>query len=148
VFIFLFRLNCIFSTDMGSDSTVYIKDDNSVAVSSGRGNNRRITIIDIESQKVMKTISMDTYICGMAVRGKAIYYCTGYTLLKMLNLSDLSVSDIIQSNMSNICYVATSVDRLYYTDVNTLLNGVYCSAYLILSSCNIKQKSSTALIYF
>jgi DNA-binding beta-propeller fold protein YncE len=29
----------------------------------------------------------------------------------------------------------------------TLFNGVYCSAFLLLSSCNIKQKSRTTLIY-
>jgi len=37
----------------------------------------------------------------------------------MLNLSDKSVSDIIQSNMSNVYYVATSGDKLYYTNYNT-----------------------------
>ena len=40
--------------------TVYIKDTNSVAVSSGFGGNKGIAIIDIESKKVMTTISMDT----------------------------------------------------------------------------------------
>ena len=66
--------------------TVYIKDNNSVAVSSGWGVNRCITIIDIESQKVVKTISMDTLIIGMAVRGRTIYYCAENKGLKMLNL--------------------------------------------------------------
>jgi hypothetical protein len=53
----------------GSDTydTVYIKDTNNVAVSTADGENRCITIIDIESQEVMTTISMDTYIFGMAV---------------------------------------------------------------------------------
>jgi hypothetical protein len=99
LFIFCFRLSCIFSTDMGGDSsattlwaclsllrkktistgsftydTVYIKDTNSVAVSSGWGGRGCITIIDIESQKVMTTISMNTDIGGMAVRGRTIYY--------------------------------------------------------------------------
>ena len=55
--------------------TVYIKDTNSVAVSSGWGGKRCITIIDIERQKVITTIYMDTYINGMAVRGRTIYYC-------------------------------------------------------------------------
>ena len=54
--------------------TVCIKDNNRVAVSSGGGDNRCISIIDIESEKVMTTISMDTAIYGMAVNGKAIYY--------------------------------------------------------------------------
>jgi hypothetical protein len=46
--------------------TLYIKEDNSVAVSSGLNANRCITIIDIESKKVMTTISIDTNIFGMA----------------------------------------------------------------------------------
>ena len=56
--------------------TLYIREDNSVAVSSGLNANRCITIIDIESKKVMTTISMDTNIFGMAIRGRTIYYCT------------------------------------------------------------------------
>ena len=61
-----------------------------------------IAIIDIESQKVMTTITMDTNIYGMAVRGRTIYYCTTDKGLKMLNLSDRSVSDIISSDMSYV----------------------------------------------
>jgi WD40 repeat protein len=97
----------------GSDTydTVYIKDNNSVAVSSGKGDNQCITIIGIENKEV-KTI--DTVIYGMAVRGRTIYYCTGYNGLKMLNLSDKSVSDIINSDMTEVYYVATSGDKLYY----------------------------------
>ena len=104
--------------------TVYIKDTNSVAVSSGWRGKGCITIIDIESKKVMTTISMDMYIYGMAVRGRTIYYCTGDKGLKMLNLSDRSVSDIISSDMSGFHYVATSGDKLYYT--NTYTNTVTC----------------------
>jgi DNA-binding beta-propeller fold protein YncE len=105
--------------------TVYIKDNNSVAVSSGDwGGKRCITIIDIESQKVMTTIPMETYMYGMAVRGRTIYHCTSDKGLKMLNLSDRSVSDIISSDMSYIHYVATSGDKLYYTNTNT--NTVTC----------------------
>ena len=99
--------------------TVDIKDSNNVAVSSGRGDNRCITIIDIESQKVMTTISMDTDICGMAVKGRTIYYGAWNKGLKMLNLSDRSVSDIISSDMSDVNYIATSGDKLYYTNTNT-----------------------------
>ena len=95
--------------------SVYIKDNNSVAVSSGGGDNRYITIIDIGSQEVMTTISMDTDIYGMAVRGRTIYYCTRNNGLRMLNLSDKSVSNIINSKLSYVCYVATSGGKLYYT---------------------------------
>ena len=103
----------------GTYDSVYIKDNNSVAVSSGWRGNRGITIIDIESQKVMTTIPMDTYIDGMAVRGRTIYYCASGEGLRMLNLSDGSVSDIINSDMYGIHYVATSGDKLYYTNTNT-----------------------------
>jgi hypothetical protein len=105
----------------GSDTydTVYIKGKNSVAVSSGIGNKQCITIIDIERKEVMTTISMDTGIYGMAVRGGTIYYCTGNKGLKMLNLSDNSVSNIINSDMSFIFCMAISGDKLYYTNCFT-----------------------------
>jgi hypothetical protein len=44
-------------------------------VTSKRKSKKRITIIDIESQNVMTTIPMHTFISGMAVRGRTIYYC-------------------------------------------------------------------------
>ena len=67
----------------------------------------------------MTTISMDTDIYRMAVRGRTIYYCTGSNGLKMLNLSDNSVSDIINIDISDVDYVATSGDKLYYTNYYT-----------------------------
>jgi sugar lactone lactonase YvrE len=42
----------------------------------------------------------------------------------MLNLSDRYVSDIISSDMSGVSYVATSGDKLYYT--NTTTHTVTC----------------------
>jgi len=109
----------------GSDTynTIYIKDNNSVAVSSGDGDNRCIAIIDIVSQEVMTTISMDTKIYGMAVRGGTIYYCTRNKGLKMLNLSDKSVSDL-NISMLGYNYIATSRDKLYCTNIRT--NSVTC----------------------
>jgi hypothetical protein len=111
-------------TGTNTYDTVYIKDNNSVAVSSGGGGKRCITIIDIDSQKVMTTIPIDTYIYGMAIRGRTIYYSARDKGLKMLNLSDTSVSDIINSSLSYDSYVATSGDKLYYTNSNT--NTVRC----------------------
>jgi DNA-binding beta-propeller fold protein YncE len=62
---------------------------------------------------------MDTEICGMAIRGRTIYYCAWRKGLKMLNLNDKSVSDIINRDMSYVIYVATFEDKLYYTNFNT-----------------------------
>lgn len=68
-------------------------------------------MIEIESLDVKTNISMDTDIGGMAVRGRTLYYCTGDEL-KMLNLNTKSVSDIINSDMSDFAYVATSGETL------------------------------------
>ena len=108
-------------TGANTYDTVYIKDNNSVAVSSGYAGKRCITIIDIESQKVMTTIPMDTCIDGIAVRGRTIYHSARDKGLRMLNLSDTSVSDIISSDMFYVAYVATSGDKLYYTNTNTVI---------------------------
>jgi DNA-binding beta-propeller fold protein YncE len=62
---------------------------------------------------------MDTDILGMAVKSGTIYLCAWNAGLKMLNLSDKSVRDITNSNMPYVCYVATSGDKLYYTNVFT-----------------------------
>jgi WD40 repeat protein len=102
----------------GSDTydSVYIKDSNSVAVSSGFGGNRCITIIDIVSSEVLTTISMDANIVGMAIRGGTIYYCAWEKGLKKRSLGDNSVSDIINRDMTAVYYVAASEDKLYYAN--------------------------------
>ena len=81
-------------------------------------------MIDIESQAVKTTISMDTNVYGMAVRGSTMYCCRGSNGLKMLSLSDQSVSDVISSDMPYTLYVATSGNKLYYT--SKLTNTVTC----------------------
>ena len=53
--------------------TAYIKDNNTVAVSSGGGGNIYIAILDIDSKEAMTTIYMDTNIYGMALRGRTKY---------------------------------------------------------------------------
>ena len=53
----------------------------------------------------MTTISVDTNICSMVIRGRTIYYCAWSKGLKMLNLDDKSVSDIINRDMYYVNYV-------------------------------------------
>jgi hypothetical protein len=103
---------------------VYIKDNNSVAVSCGLGRNKCIAIIDIVSNEVLTTISKDTNIVGMAIRGGTIYYCAWEKGLMKINISDHSVSDIINRDMTCVCYVATSEDKLYYANYEK--NTVTC----------------------
>jgi DNA-binding beta-propeller fold protein YncE len=81
-------------TGSSTFDTVYIKDNNSVAVSSGGGRKRCITIIDIESQKVMTTISIDENTSGMAIRGKTIYYCTENKGVRMLNKGNYKITEL------------------------------------------------------
>jgi WD40 repeat protein len=123
---------------IGSDTydTVYIKDSNSFAVSSGFGRNRCINIIDIVSNEVLTTISMDTDIVGMAIRGGTIYYCAWEEGLKKLSLSDNSVSDIINRDMTSVYYVATSEDKLYYT--NNKKHTVTCCDLHGTTPCEFK----------
>jgi len=102
----LFQI-CKDKTGSPTYDTLYIKEDNGVAVSCGGEGKRCITIIDIESKIVMTTISMDAYFWGMAIRGRTIYFRALNKGLKMLNLSDKSVSDIINREISNVDYVAT-----------------------------------------
>jgi DNA-binding beta-propeller fold protein YncE len=99
-----------------SVSMEIVVDNNSVAVSFGFGGNKCITIIDMVSNKVLTTISMDTDIVGMAIRGRTIYYCALKEGLKKLSLNDNSVSDVINRDMKLVYYVATSEDKLYYTN--------------------------------
>ena len=76
-------------------------------------------MIDIVSNKVLTNISMDTDIVGMAIRGGTIYYCAWENGLKKVNITDKSVCDIINRDMTCAYYVAASEDKLYYTNYQT-----------------------------
>jgi hypothetical protein len=67
----------------------------------------------------MTTISMDTDIYGMAVRCRTIYYWTVNKGLNMLNLSDKSEANGINSDMTCVYRVATSGDNLFYAKSGT-----------------------------
>jgi hypothetical protein len=88
-------------------------------------------IYQLPSSGLVTTVSIDTDIYGMAVRGSTIYYCAENNGLKMLNLSDRTVSDIINSNISGVYYVATSSNRkavvLLFTTNNLLVDMSYSS---------------------
>jgi DNA-binding beta-propeller fold protein YncE len=87
----------------------------------------------------MTTISMDTDIYGMTVTGRTIYYCSRNNGLKMLNLSDKSISDIINNTTPCVYYVATSGDKLYYT--NSIANTVTCCDLHGTTQWEFKDKS-------
>jgi hypothetical protein len=73
-------------------------------------------MIDIESQEVTTTISMESGISSMAVNGRAIYCITMDNKLQMLNLSDQSVCDIINFDTQHNGSVAISGYKLCYTN--------------------------------
>jgi hypothetical protein len=50
----------------------------------------------------------------------SIYYCAGRKGIKMFNLNDKSISNIIKSNMDGVYYVAISGDKLYYANLSTV----------------------------
>jgi intracellular sulfur oxidation DsrE/DsrF family protein len=69
-----------------------------------------------ENHDISRTMTDDIHV---PIRSGTIYYCACKNGLKMLNLSDKSISDGINSIMSGVYYVATSSDKLYYTNFDT-----------------------------
>jgi hypothetical protein len=89
-------------------------------------------MIDIESQEVTTTISMESGIISMAVNGRAIYCITMDNKLQMLNLSDqsvllrqeLSTTLSIMGDNHNVVSITTDdihVPTIVYSDITWIL---------------------------
>ncbi|CAC5416844.1 unnamed protein product [Mytilus coruscus] len=104
---------------------VYISEDNALAVSSGGSEKQCITIIDLKRKQIKKTISLDSYLYGIvALKDNRLIY-SGYDKgIRMINLYDESISDIVRDNMTCNCYTATFRDNIYHTNNST--NTVTC----------------------
>jgi hypothetical protein len=79
----------------------------------------KLTVLALQQDNAILPSGADIY--GMAVRGRTIYYCTRNNGLRMLNLSDKSVSNIINSKLSYVCYVAIHLLSTPPDDTATLL---------------------------
>ncbi|XP_071180385.1 tripartite motif-containing protein 2-like [Mytilus edulis] len=101
---------------------VYIGEDNTLAVTSE--SSKCITIIDVERKQIKKTISLDSDSYGIALKDNRLIYYVGNKGIRMINLNDESISDIVRDKMLAGGSIATFKDKLYHT--NTGKNTVTC----------------------
>ncbi|XP_063448398.1 uncharacterized protein LOC134727931 [Mytilus trossulus] len=88
--------------------------DNDVATTSG--NKNQIKIIDVEKRKVKKTLNVNSANNGVTIKNEKLIYCARDQGLKMISLSDESITTISTSNMSFQAYVNTQGDKLFYSN--------------------------------
>ncbi|XP_071123645.1 uncharacterized protein [Mytilus edulis] len=102
----------------------YITEDNTLAVSRGSSLFKCIYIIDMENQKVKKTISVKDYIYGITYNENQLV-CSGRNRgIQLINPNDETISDIVVGEMRAESYVTTFGDKLYHT--NPVKNTVTC----------------------
>ncbi|CAC5410389.1 unnamed protein product [Mytilus coruscus] len=95
---------------------VYI-GDNSVAVTSGgTAGSKQIYIIDVQTRKVKKSLNVNSPNHGVTFKDGKLIYCAREKGLKMISLSDESITSITTSKMSSEGNVAIHDDKLYYTN--------------------------------
>lgn len=106
-------------------SVAYVKTENTIAVTSYLPQDC-IQFIDVSSMKVKKSISLNTANMnyGIIERQNMLVLCSESSGLKMLNITDESVSNIITDEMSAFSYVDTYDDKFFYTNFNQ--NTVKC----------------------
>ncbi|CAC5397268.1 unnamed protein product [Mytilus coruscus] len=103
---------------------VFNSEDNTLAVTSGNSDKKCITIIDLKRKQIKKTISLDSCNYGIALKDNQLIYSTYDRDIRMINLDDESISDVVRDKMSSHSYVATFRDNIYHTNNET--NIVTC----------------------
>ncbi|XP_071121594.1 uncharacterized protein [Mytilus edulis] len=93
---------------------VYIREDNTLAVSSN--NPSTITIINLETKQMMKSIALGSEIYGIDLKDNQLIYSGKDKGIRMINLNDESISDLVREAMASGCYTATFRDNIYHTN--------------------------------
>lgn len=95
---------------------VYI-GDNAVAVTSGREQAPNlIRIFDVKNGKVMKRLNVNSNNNGVTLNDGRLIYIAGDKEIKMVSLSDESITSITTSEMSRNGNVASLGNKLFYTN--------------------------------
>lgn len=97
---------------------VYIGDDSLAITSGGVPSSKQINIVDITQRSVKKKIEIDSPNNGVAFNDGKLIYCARGIGIKMINLTDESITNLITTEMSNLAYVAKFGDNLFYTHKN------------------------------
>ncbi|XP_071123420.1 uncharacterized protein [Mytilus edulis] len=103
---------------------LYISEDNTLAVSSGNSKKQCITIIDVERKQIKKIIPVDSFVYGIALNGNRLIYSAYTNGIRMINLNDESIHDIVGDKMPSECYTVTYMDKIYHT--NRVSDTVSC----------------------
>ncbi|XP_063418877.1 uncharacterized protein LOC134701672 [Mytilus trossulus] len=99
----------------GAFDIVYISNDNTLVVTSGESGKQCLTIIDIERKNIKKTISLSSDNYGIVLKEKNLIYSAFNKGLRMLNLNEETMSDIVQEEMASEGYIAIYKDNIYHT---------------------------------
>ncbi|CAG2231469.1 unnamed protein product [Mytilus edulis] len=101
----------------------YISQDNALAVTSGNSE-MCIIIVDIEKKQIKKTILLDSNSYGIALKDNRLIYSGNDKGIRMINLYNESIRDIVRNKMLINCYTATFRNNIYHTNYST--NTVTC----------------------
>ena len=116
----LFNRDGSFDFEMNVGHTIgdiaNMNENNIVALTSG--SNNKISIVDVDQRKVIKTYKVDQYNYGLAVRGNSPIYCAAGKVIRQLDLINESVTDLAKCKPSYFSYLTTFHDDLYYTNFN------------------------------
>ncbi|XP_071123371.1 uncharacterized protein [Mytilus edulis] len=107
-----------------SFDVAYITENNTLAVSSGDAGARCIYIIDMQTQKINKTISIKNFIYGVTYNGSKNFYSRINRGIQMIKPNDDTINDIVRVEMPAYCYVTSFGNKLYHT--NPDYNFVTC----------------------
>lgn len=115
-----------FEVELPSNSfdVAYMKEDATLAVSSGDSGSRCIYIIDMQNQQVKKTISVKDWLYGISYNGSTLVCCGHDKGIQMINPTSETISVIFKYEMPTYCYVATFGDKIYHS--NNQDNCVTC----------------------
>ncbi|XP_063400250.1 uncharacterized protein LOC134684870 [Mytilus trossulus] len=95
----------------------YISHDNTLAVTSGESDTKCITIIDIKSKQIKKTIPVDSGYYGISVTDGNLICSVAGKGIQLINPNNNSITDIVRhENIPKFCYVATFGDKIYHTN--------------------------------
>ncbi|CAG2248363.1 unnamed protein product [Mytilus edulis] len=97
----------------------HIIADNAIALTSGYvEDSLQINLIDLKTQKVKKTLKINTVNSGVAYSEDKLIYCAGEKGIQMINLNDESIVNITKTKLPLWSYVATFGDKIFYTNCN------------------------------
>ncbi|CAG2253549.1 unnamed protein product [Mytilus edulis] len=99
----------------GAFDIVYISNDNTLVVTSGESDIQCLTVINLERKKIKKTISLSSDNYGIVLKDNQLIYSAFNKGIRMINLYDETLSDIVREEMASEGYIATFKDNIYHT---------------------------------